>query len=272
MVGFAAGAATPPPSRCRSCCRAVYVADTSAHVIRRRGANASADWEVLAGQEGKPGYEDGLGRQALLSAPTAMCLMPDRHLAFADSGNACVRRADATSGAVDTLAGRCGDKAGYEDGAAGEARFGSGIKSIACLPNCSVLVGDVSTGRLRCCSPTCSEHRCVPWYSHATLLSARHTCPPAPLAPLQAHCGRRPCLSRRRRAGQPRVFHPRGPEGPAGGRRHAVDPGARRQALPGSAGHGNRGPHRAAAGGACRRGGHVRGAAGGGASLALGCA
>ena len=43
----------------------------------------------------------------------------------------------------------CGERPGHEDGPAAEARFGSSIKSIACLANCSVLVGDAGTGRLR---------------------------------------------------------------------------------------------------------------------------
>ena len=54
-----------------------------------------------------------------------------------------------TAGTVSTLAGTCGSS-GMRDGPAGEALFSASIKSIACLPNCSVLVGDVSNQRTRC--------------------------------------------------------------------------------------------------------------------------
>jgi hypothetical protein len=55
---------------------------------------------------------------------------------------------DPVTGHASTLAGACGEP-GAADGSDGDARFGLGIKSLVCLANCSVLVGDVSTGTLR---------------------------------------------------------------------------------------------------------------------------
>lgn len=109
-------------------------------------------WETVAGLDGTPGYRDGpegpAGQPALFNRPSAICQMPHGHLAVADTGNACIRQIDAATKQVSTLAGRCGEP-GAADGPAAEAQFGSSIKSIACA-NCSVFVGDVSTGRLRC--------------------------------------------------------------------------------------------------------------------------
>lgn len=51
-------------------------------------------------------------------------------------------------GLVSTLAGTCG-LSGARDGPADEALFSNSMKSLVCLANCSVLVGDVATGRLR---------------------------------------------------------------------------------------------------------------------------
>lgn len=108
-------------------------------------------WETVAGLDGTPGYRDGpegpAGQPALFNRPSAICQMPHGHLAVADTGNACIRQIDAATKQVSTLAGRCGEP-GAADGPAAEAQFGSSIKSIACA-NCSVFVGDVSTGRLR---------------------------------------------------------------------------------------------------------------------------
>ncbi|KAL4457444.1 hypothetical protein ABPG75_012309 [Micractinium tetrahymenae] len=81
--------------------------------------------------------------------------MPHGVLAVVDSGNACIRGialAPAGSGeeaVVSTLAGACGEKPGFADGPAGEALFSDGMKSLVCLPNCSLLVGDLGSGRLR---------------------------------------------------------------------------------------------------------------------------
>lgn len=75
-------------------------------------------------------------------------MMPHGRLAVADAGNSCIRQIDPATGHVTTLAGRCG-LTGFVDGPASGALFSTGLKSIVCLANCSVLVADVSNGRLR---------------------------------------------------------------------------------------------------------------------------
>ena len=110
----------------------------------------AGDTQLLAGTEGERGYRDGPGRQALFSSPTAACALPGAGgLVVADSQNACIRLVD-QEGNVSTLAGACGEKPGFRDGPGPEALFGAGIRSVACLANCSVLVADAAVGRLRC--------------------------------------------------------------------------------------------------------------------------
>lgn len=75
-------------------------------------------------------------------------------LAIIDSANACIRGITLAPGgdepaAVTTLAGACGGF-GFADGPGDEALFGGGMQSLVCLPNCSLLVGDLGSGRLRC--------------------------------------------------------------------------------------------------------------------------
>ena len=139
---------------------------------RPAASHPAGNWTVLAGGEGQPGFRNGPGQQALLSSPTGLCQMPHGRLAVADSGNACIRSIDTTTGTVSTLAGACGERPGHEDGPAAEARFGSSIKSIVCLANCSVLVGDVGTGRLRCTPITDLCWRCCFYFN----LKVFHPC------------------------------------------------------------------------------------------------
>lgn len=57
------------------------------------------------------------------------------------------------AGNVSTLAGTCG-KPGAADGPADQATFSRSLKSITCLANCSILIGDVANGRIRWALPT----------------------------------------------------------------------------------------------------------------------
>lgn len=128
----------------------MYSSDPAAHVVRRKSL-ATGAWEIIAGREGQAGFQDGPSHQALLHSPTALCELPGRGgVAVADSGNCCVRLIDPASGTVSTLAGACGKGEGHQDGPGPDARFSAGIRSLACLANCSVLVGDAGTSTLRC--------------------------------------------------------------------------------------------------------------------------
>lgn len=48
----------------------------------------------MAGRQDAAGWRDGPANASLLGAPTALCMMPHRHLAFVDYKNACVRKLD----------------------------------------------------------------------------------------------------------------------------------------------------------------------------------
>ena len=111
----------------------------------------AGDTELLAGGDGEAGYRDGPGHDARFNRPTAACALSGGSgmLVVADSHNACIRLVD-RGGNVSTLAGACGERPGCKDGPGSEALFGAGIRSLVCLDNCSVLVGDASNGRLRC--------------------------------------------------------------------------------------------------------------------------
>lgn len=111
-------------------------------------------WELLAGLSDTPGFANGPASRALFCRPRGLCLMPYGVLAVIDAGNACIRGIElAPPGGgepyVSTLAGGCGGKPGFADGPAADALFSDGMQSLACLPNCSLLVGDLGSGRLR---------------------------------------------------------------------------------------------------------------------------
>lgn len=110
----------------------------------------AGEFQLLAGGEGEPGYRDGPGTEARFNCPTAACALPEGSgaLVVADSRNACIRLVD-RGGSVSTLAGACGEREGHRDGPGHEALFARGMRSLVCLDNCSVLVGDASNGRLR---------------------------------------------------------------------------------------------------------------------------
>ena len=54
----------------------------------------AGQWQLWAGQEGRPGYADGNGANAKFNAPTGVCVLPNGWLAVADSQNACLRQVD----------------------------------------------------------------------------------------------------------------------------------------------------------------------------------
>jgi DNA-binding beta-propeller fold protein YncE len=100
---------------------AAYVADSSAHAIRKIAPNG--DVTTLAGALGDPGHADGPGPDARFREPLGLALSSDaRTLYVADTGNHAIRAIDLATGATATLAGTPGF-AGWGDGAASAARF-----------------------------------------------------------------------------------------------------------------------------------------------------
>eukprot|EP00884_Botryococcus_braunii_P022497 jgi/Botrbrau1/8931/Bobra.0148s0044.1 len=124
----------------------VYCTETHGHCIWKTSISTGEEIE-FAGTCNKPGYADGPGTDALFTSPMGICVTPENYVIVSDSGNACIRRIS-PEGVVETFAGACGDP-GQKDGPVDEARFNQGLKEVACLPNCSVVVDDGTAHKLR---------------------------------------------------------------------------------------------------------------------------
>mmetsp|Transcript_34542 Transcript_34542/g.55147 ORF Transcript_34542/g.55147 Transcript_34542/m.55147 type:complete len:2065 (+) Transcript_34542:19-6213(+) len=78
---------------------------------------------LLAGSgSGEAGHRDGPRESALFNFPTSVAVDRERNVYVADSGNHVIRRIDAVTGVVTTLAGVAG-KAGFKDGLVSGALF-----------------------------------------------------------------------------------------------------------------------------------------------------
>jgi sugar lactone lactonase YvrE len=88
----------------------LYVADTSAHTIRRLKPNGDGGWVVdtIAGKFLEPGAIDGTARDARFLRPLGLALDSVGNLYVADSGNHAVRRIRRHDGTVETFAGQLG--------------------------------------------------------------------------------------------------------------------------------------------------------------------
>jgi len=104
----------------------VYIADSRNHAVR-----ALRDGQVttIAGGAAEPGYADGRGEAARLSAPAGIAVGPSGTIFIADTGNHRIRRIS-PDGAVSTYAGAAtpkddlgGELGGYLDGPAAAAQF-----------------------------------------------------------------------------------------------------------------------------------------------------
>lgn len=63
---------------------------------------------MLAGLEGKAGFQDGRGTHALFNSPTGLCLSPLGVLVVADADNSCIRQVTTTGESREWgLAGLC---------------------------------------------------------------------------------------------------------------------------------------------------------------------
>ena len=100
----------------------VFVADTSNHTIRRIDV-ATGAVTTLAGSAGKAGSADGTGTAARFYNPQGLAVdAAGTTLFVADMSNRTIRRIDAATGAVTTLAGLA-NTPGYADGVGSAARF-----------------------------------------------------------------------------------------------------------------------------------------------------
>jgi sugar lactone lactonase YvrE len=84
-------------------CGSLFVADASAHTVRRIDLQAGTV-STLAGEAFARGSADGVGRAARFSSPAGLAFV-DGALFVADREDGLVRRVDATTGEVKTVAG-----------------------------------------------------------------------------------------------------------------------------------------------------------------------
>ncbi len=106
---------------------ALYVADTDNHIIRRVDKN-SGETITVAGTASTVGSADGVGVSALFYYPFGIT-NDGEYLFITDTNNHTIRRMDAQTGEVITLAGKAG-KGSFADGLLADARFSfpSGLK------------------------------------------------------------------------------------------------------------------------------------------------
>ena len=120
---------------------AIFVADPASHTLRRIDPDGSVS--TLAGVEGLPGAQDGLGAEARFDRPTGVALDTAGVLYVTDSGNHTLRKVVVTGegGEVTTFAGTAGHPGASDSSGAGPAgaafdgptgiAFGNGVLYVA---------------------------------------------------------------------------------------------------------------------------------------------
>ncbi len=126
----------------------IFIADTNDHKVRRVDA-VTGTIDTWAGA-GAPGYNgENLNRlEALLHLPRGLSLAPDGDLLIADSENNRVRRVDAQTGFVSTVAGTGNGGSTGDGGIATSARLRTPCTVLA-LASGDVIIGDTWNHRLR---------------------------------------------------------------------------------------------------------------------------
>jgi serine/threonine protein kinase, bacterial len=97
----------------------VFFCDMKNHLIRKIDNHGIVS--TVAGEKGKSGIKDGVGKNAQFSQPEGVVVDSKGNLFIADTYNFTLRKID-KNGKVTTFAGR-GGKAGYADGKGKEALF-----------------------------------------------------------------------------------------------------------------------------------------------------
>ena len=126
----------------------IYVADSGNHRVRRIDA-ATGGIETLAGT-GEPGYggDGGPASEALLDSPGGLAVDAAGNVYVADAGNHRVRRIDATTGGIESLAGTGEPGYGGDGGPASEALLDS-PGGLAVDAAANVYVADSGNHRVR---------------------------------------------------------------------------------------------------------------------------
>jgi len=123
----------------------LIVADTGSNTIKAFGEDGSVS--VIAGVQGRRGFQDGEASAALFNGPIGVAVAADGAIVVADTYNDRVRII--RDGKVSTLAG---STKGFADGAATVARFDTPL-GLAVLPENRILVADSGNGRIRVIDP-----------------------------------------------------------------------------------------------------------------------
>eukprot|EP00397_Hematodinium_sp_SG-2012_P022318 GEMP01023113.1.p1 GENE.GEMP01023113.1~~GEMP01023113.1.p1 ORF type:complete len:645 (+),score=190.48 GEMP01023113.1:250-2184(+) len=97
----------------------IFVCDTGRHRIVKIPVGEGTV-EIVAG-DGQRGYVDGDAHKARFNEPTGIAVSCSGDMYVADKGNHCIRKIDAHTGMVSTVAGN--GKAGWRDGDASTAQF-----------------------------------------------------------------------------------------------------------------------------------------------------
>jgi len=123
----------------------LIVADTGSHTIKRV-VPQTGSVTVIAGVEGRAGFKDGNGAEALFNGPVGVAVKRDGTIFVADTYNDRIRSID-KQGEVRAVAG--GDEAGFADSTNGrDARFDTPC-GIAVDVDGTLIVADTGNNRLR---------------------------------------------------------------------------------------------------------------------------
>jgi sugar lactone lactonase YvrE len=126
--------------------RALYVADTANHTIRKIDTTTGAVTTV-AGSAGKPGRDDGVAPAARFASPEGLVVDRKRDLYVADSANNVIRRIALATATVTTVAGTA-PSFGHTDDTGPRASFFS-PKDVTSDQNGNLYVSDQGNGTIR---------------------------------------------------------------------------------------------------------------------------
>ena len=132
---------------------ALWFCEHAGHSIRKIGTDGTISTVAGTGEKGYEG-DGGSARQAAFNLPHELRFDAAGNLFIADTGNNAIRRIDAQTGVITTIAGGP-DRRGYsgDGGPAAEATF-KGPHSIQFAPDGSLYVCDVGNHAIRRIDPT----------------------------------------------------------------------------------------------------------------------
>jgi len=124
----------------------VYVADRANHMIKKIDKDGTV---TVIGGNGKRGFADGPGSQAMFNEPTGVVVDPEGNVYVSDCFNHRIRKIYSNTGYVVTLAG---STKGFTEGEGTLAKFNSPFQLVLDL-NKNLYVTDYENHRIRRISP-----------------------------------------------------------------------------------------------------------------------